>query len=209
MKLFYWSRKEKTFCPVPSVPLIPFVTQLPGIIEHYILRFRRSWYTLRIPCVNFREKFLEFINRLTMHIILQETFLWSCPHMASCYIQLHKAFWEKRSRLQLYMGFFFLLAALLGSGEVGRIIVGILLNCTNMACFSCLWDVQGKTFWHTRAATFYSFVCDLHLDGSFQPPQIRSLRLCFNTWKVWVQSGVGVLYRHTHFPHASFCSCVF
>ena len=98
---------------------------------------------------NFREKFLKFLTRLSIHIILQETFLWSYPRTPSCYIWFCKDLGGKGSRFQLHVGFVLFaasLAACWSVEEVGRITVGILLNYTNMVCLPCLWGVQGKPF---------------------------------------------------------------
>lgn len=52
MKLFYENKKEKNLLPCASVLLIPSITHLSGVVEHYLLRFGRSGYTLGIPCVH-------------------------------------------------------------------------------------------------------------------------------------------------------------
>lgn len=127
-----------------SIPLILSITHLSRIIEHYLLTVKRSGY---IPSeflvFNFREKFLEFLTRLSIHIILQETFLWSCPRTPSCYIRFCKALGGKGSRFQLHVGFV-LFAARWSVEEVGRITAGVLLNYTNVVCLPCRWGVRGK-----------------------------------------------------------------
>lgn len=100
--------------------------------------------------------------------------------MPSCYIRFWKDFLEKRSGLQLHVGWLCLVSCLLPAwmGEGGRIIVSILLHCTDMVCFPCLWDVQGRTFRHTEPP------CSTHLYAIdvcmvLSTSEIRSLRVCF------------------------------
>lgn len=51
MKLFYEKTGEKPLTLGFCFFLIPCITHLSGVTEHYLLRFGRSGYTLGIPCV--------------------------------------------------------------------------------------------------------------------------------------------------------------